>query len=245
MSRKGLGQNSRLAAVAWLLVLLIGSVLLATVWRKPILSLFGDSARLAAFVQKLGPAGPLAIIALQMAQVIVSPIPGQVVGLASGYLYGSWLGTLYSMIGLMLGTAVAVWLARRWGRPLVERLVGPDTLARVDRFAARLGAPLLFLVFLVPFLPDDAILLVAGLGDVPLPGILFAALVGRLPGVLVSAWLGQGATELTPLQWAVVAAVTILVAAPVYYFRGRIERTAWSLLERISRRRRVPPQQVQ
>lgn len=241
MSSKKQGRGHRLAVAALLVALLAVTVLLVTLWREPVLGLFFDRARLEESVRHLGSAGPVAIIALQVAQVLLSPIPGHVVALAGGYLYGPWLGTLYSMIGLMLGTMATVWLVRRWGRPLVERLVDPTTLARVDRFSARRGAPVLFATFLVPFLPDDIILLVAALGEVPVPGILFASFFGRLPSVFVSTWLGHGASELTPMQWAAAAAITILIAAPLYCLRASLERLMWSLLERIAGRRRASP----
>jgi len=221
-------------------VLVVG-ILTVTVWREPLLGLFLEPRRLQGLVHSLGPAGPLAIILLQMAQVLLAPIPGQVVGLASGYLFGPWLGTLYSMAGLLLGTLVAVWIARRWGRPVIERLVDTGTLARIDRLSKNLGVPLLFLVFLLPFLPDDAILLVAGLADIPVASIVLAALFGRLPGVLVSTWLGAGASGLTATQWAAIIGGTIIVAAPIYHWRAHLERLMWSLIERLTGRRRNGP----
>ncbi len=218
------------------LVLLALLVLTLTVWREPVLGLFTQTGRLEALVRGLGPAGPLAIILLQMAQVVLAPIPGQVVGLASGYLFGPWLGALYSMAGLFLGTFAAVCVVRRWGRPVVERLVGVPTLARIDRFSHSLGLPLLFLIFLLPFLPDDVILLVAGLTDIPIPAILAVAMAGRLPGVLVSCWLGRGATRLAPVQWLLIISAALALAAPIYRWRSSLERLMWSLVERITGR---------
>ncbi len=210
------------------------AILLFTAWRGPMLALFTQRERLQALIAHLGPLGPLGLIALQAAQVVLAPIPGQALGLVGGYLYGVWLGTLYSMLGLTAGTCFAVWLVRRWGRPLIERLLDRETLARVDRISGRLGVPLLFLVFLVPFLPDDAILLVAGLAGMPLSGILMAALLGRLPGVFVSAWVGASAGAFSPAQWAAAVAATLAVAIPLYRWRGELARAMWSLIERVA-----------
>ncbi len=227
-----------------LLGALLGLVFLAllglslTAWREPVFGLFTQPGRLEALVKGLGPAGPLAIILLQMAQVVLAPIPGQVVGLASGYLFGPWLGTLYSMAGLFLGSLAAVCVVRRWGRPAIERLVDAPALARIDRLSRSLGLPLLFLIFVLPFLPDDLILLVAGLTDIPIPGIMIVATIGRLPGVLVSCWLGTGATRLSPVQWLMVIAATLALAAPVYHWRSSLERLMWSLVERVTGRPR-------
>lgn len=228
--------KGRLAA-SMLLALLVLAPALLVVWREPLFGLFRDRAGLEAIVAGLGPAGPLAVILLQVAQVLVSPVPGQFVGIAGGYLFGPCLGTLYSMIGLLLGTLLAVLIVRRWGRPLVERLVAPARLGRIDRLTTRLGAPVLFLVFLLPFLPDDTILLVAGLTDMAVPDIMLAAALGRLPGVLVSAWLGASATELPPTTWMAIVGAALAVGGPILYWRSALERLAWSVLERVAPRR--------
>lgn len=238
MNHRKRGSHRRLAPVlVGLLILALGAAL-ATVWREPLLGVYVRPERLELLVTRLGLAGPLAIIVLQAVQVLLAPVPGQVLGLVSGYLFGPWLGALYSMVGLLLGTLLALRIVRRWGRPLVERLVEPPTLARIDHLSSRLGVPLLFLVFLLPFLPDDTVLLVAALADIPMAGVVLAALLGRLPGVVIAAWLGAGANELKPTEWAAIVGATILVVAPIYYWRSSLERLMWALITRLTGRRK-------
>jgi len=233
MSRPRPHSPGPLGALTAVAVAGLAAVLLA-MGRGHGLALFVQRRHLQALIARLGPLGPLALISLQAAQVIVAPIPGQALGLVSGYLYGTWLGAFYSMVGLTLGTALAAWLVRRWGRPVVERLLAPETLARVDRFSERLGLPLLFLVFVVPFLPDDALVLISGLTDMPLPGIVIVSFLGRLPGVVVSAWIGSSAARFSPFYWGVAIAATLAIAIPLYVWRAKLERTMWSLIERFS-----------
>jgi len=216
-------------------------ILLLTVWREPVLALFLQRERLEALVARLGPAGPLAIIGLQIVQIVLAPVPGQVVGLASGYLYGPWLGTLYSMIGVLLGNTIAVLVSRHWGRPAVERLIDPGTLARVDRLTARLGLPLLLLIYILPFLPGDTITLVAGLTDIPLRSILLAVLCGRLPGIFISAFLGSTATALTARQWIAVIAIVAIAAVLIFRCRASLQRLMWTVVERASAREEKHP----
>jgi len=67
------------------------------------------------------------MIGLNVAQVLLAPVPGQFVGLINGYLYGVALNVPYSMIGL----------GRRFARPLVERLAPVEQLERWDDIADR------------------------------------------------------------------------------------------------------------
>ena len=187
--------------MAVLIALILGGGAALWYWRQPLWSFFGNQERVRAWVSGFGPWGPLVSIALNVMQVLLAPVPGQFVGLANGYLYGVWPGTLYSMVGLLLGTALAMALGRWFGRPLVERLVNPEQLARWDRIAAHQGPPFFFLVFLLPLVPDDVTCFLIGLSSLSLPRMLILAAPARLPGVFASCWLGAYATALPWWAW--------------------------------------------
>lgn len=94
--------------------------------------------RLQAFVDSLGAFGPVAYIALRAVAGFVPGAAGPI-QLASGVLFGFWLATLYSVIGSTLGYSISFWLARRYGRPMVERLVGGN-MGRVEGLLDRLDS---------------------------------------------------------------------------------------------------------
>jgi uncharacterized membrane protein YdjX (TVP38/TMEM64 family) len=185
-------------------------------------------------VVSFGPWGPLISIGLNVVQVLLAPIPGQFVGLLNGYLYGPWLGTLYSMIGLLLGTALAMGLGRWFGRPLVERLVHPGQLAHWDRIAARQGPPFFFLVFLFPSLPDDVICFVIGLSRLSIVRMLVLAMIGRLPGVFVSCWVGRYATELPWWMWIPLGGTAIALAWVFWRYQAWLEDRMVRLIQRLT-----------
>lgn len=185
-----------------LFTLLLVSVAVALwIWREPLLAVVGNREQLQAWVDGLGPWGPLATIGLNVLQVILAPIPGQFVGVMNGYLYGLAAGTLYSMIGLVIGTATAMVLARQFGRPLVERLVPDRQMSRWDDLTKHEGPCFLFLVFLFPFVPDDVTSFLIGLSPLSIPRMLVLTTLGRVPGVVVSCWIGARADELPSWAW--------------------------------------------
>ena len=102
--------------IGWIIVLAaLGALIVAAAWRwgGVLWSLFRDRAALQTWIASFGAWAPLVSIMLNAAQVIIAPIPGQIIGLANGYLFGAWIGTLYSLIGVMIGriargTAAAV-----------------------------------------------------------------------------------------------------------------------------------------
>ncbi|NMA60423.1 MAG: TVP38/TMEM64 family protein, partial [Firmicutes bacterium] len=84
-----------------------------------------DPEDLVEAIQSYGHWGALIFIGIQIFQIVLPPIPGRVVQIAGGYIFGLWLGTLYLVIGSLLGSFIAFYAARVIGFPLVEAFVPP------------------------------------------------------------------------------------------------------------------------
>jgi uncharacterized membrane protein YdjX (TVP38/TMEM64 family) len=221
-----------------LLVVVSGGVTAAVlIWWEPLRTFFGDQDDVAAFMERFGNWAPLVTVILHAAQVIFAPIPGQALDLVNGYLFGPWLGTLFSMTGIVLGSTLVMWLSRRFGRPLVERFVDSQSLDRLDGLTEQRGELVVFLIFLVPFLPDDALCFLAGLTSITLPRLVLLAAVGRFPGVFVASWAGASASEFKPLHWIFAGVLTVFVGVVFWRYKGRIEERMLGIVERLSRRR--------
>lgn len=221
--------RGRTIAVLGLLALTVAALL---IWHKPLLSFFADQAKVQGFVMRFGPWAPLAAILLHVAQVLLAPIPGQVIDAANGYLFGAAWGTVYSLVGVIAGSSLAMALARRFGRPWAERLIKKETLERLDSYSQRRGALFFFLVFLFPFLPDDVACFLAGLTPLPLPELVILAAVGRLPGILVANLVGANAAALTQTQVAFFTTGLAAIALAFWRYQEKVEAamlkaTAW------------------
>ena len=223
----------------WLQITLLATLITAVsgalwYWREPLWGFFESQERVQEWVRGFGPWAPLISIALNGAQVLLAPIPGQIVGLANGYLYGIWLGTLYSMIGLVLGRAMAMVLGRWFGRGLVERLVKREQLEKWDRLAHRRGPLFFFLIFLFPFLPDDLVCFIVGLSLLPIPRMVVLSALGGLPGVFVSCWVGAYATNLPWWAWIPLVGGAIALAWVFWRYEARLEAAMVGLLGKLT-----------
>jgi len=170
------------------LAVLVLAIVVATVLNELPFLLEPDEARSA--IERFGLLAPVVIVLLQAAQVLVAPIPGQVLGVVAGYLYGPWWGTAYNMAGVTLGSTVAFGLSRRYGRPYVEEIVDADLLAAFDDVGDDHVQATLFLAFLVPGLPDDVLCFVGGITTIPLQRLVLLAVVGRTPAFFLVNVLG-------------------------------------------------------
>jgi uncharacterized membrane protein YdjX (TVP38/TMEM64 family) len=221
--------RGRTIAVLGLLALVVAALV---IWHKPFVSFFADRAKVQEFVIRFGPWAPLAAILLHVAQVLLAPIPGQVIDAVNGYLFGAAWGTVYSLVGIIAGSGLAMALARRFGRPWAERLVKREALERLDGYSRQRGILFFFFVFLFPFLPDDVACFLAGLTLLPLSELIVLATIGRLPGIIVANFVGANASQLTRTQGAVFIAGLTAIALAFWRYQERVEMvmlrvTAW------------------
>ncbi|MGD8597282.1 MAG: TVP38/TMEM64 family protein [Anaerolineae bacterium] len=227
--------------VRWWVWLLAGLVLVALLaalirWWEPLYQFLSDQERVAAWVQGLGLWGPVAITLLELIQALLAPIPGQAIEAVSGYLYGPWLGVVFPLIGIGIGSLITFTLARRFGRPLAIRLIGKSSMDRLDDLVERGGAPFFFLIWLLPFAPDDLACVAAGLTPMPTRQFMILMIIGRLPGIFVSVWVGANAARIEPVWWVVIFVIIAIAALILWRWGDQIQEAILSTIERISHR---------
>ncbi|GGC69023.1 TVP38/TMEM64 family protein [Haloferax sulfurifontis] len=181
-----------------------------------------DPAWVRSAVESTGAFAPLVFVGIQTLQVILAPIPGQALAAVGGYLFGTVVGTVYSMVGVVAGSAVVFLLARRFGRPAVERLVADDALARFDGFADRRGVAGLFVLFLLPAFPDDALCALAGLSPLRLRTLVVLVAVGRLPTFALAAAAGRNAGAANYGTVALLVGIGVVSSVVVYRYRDEL-----------------------
>jgi len=184
--------------------------------------IYSSSDKLSEFLQHLGPYSPAVFVLLQVLQVVAAPFPGELTGVAGGFVYGETLGFMLSTVGLSLGSWVAFELASILGRPFVERFVRTEVLQKFNFLTSRTGTLICFVLFLVPGFPKDYLCYVLGLSRMKLSTFLIVCMVGRLPGTYLLTM--QGSTirneEYHTFLFITVASVAIVAAA--YFYRNQI-----------------------
>ena len=205
-----------------LALFLFSLVTVAVIYGPALVDLVSDRARVEAWLQALGPWAPVALIALNTVQIVFAPIPGYFVQAAAGYLFGTLAGGLYGTIGMLLGGALAMNLARWYGRPLVARLAGAERLQRWEGIIHSDSIWPWFLLLLGPV--GDIPYFIAGLTQVPVWKILLIALLLRTPSVFVAAAVGAGVINISPAWWLAFGAVVVIAAILAHRYRDRFER---------------------
>jgi uncharacterized membrane protein YdjX (TVP38/TMEM64 family) len=189
----------------------------------------------AEWVEGLGALGPIVFI-LGYAVAVVAFIPGSVLTLAAGAIFGLLEGTLYVIVAATLGATLAFLVARHGARAAIERRIeGDPRFAAIDRAVGAEGLKIVFLLRLSPVFPFNLLNYALGLTQVRLRDYFIASL-GMLPGTLlyvyagkvagdVAAIAGGGAAEKGTGDWLVLV-VGLLATAVVTIYVTRIARRA-------------------
>ena len=201
--------------------LLIGFVFLA--WEAGLIERLTDYDQLVETMRGGdGPWGPLICIGVQFAQVVIFAIPGEVTQIAAGYVFGAWYGFLYSVIGIMLGSAFDYSFARLVGRPVVEKILGESRLERIDKLlSSRKGRSALFILFLLPGMPKDAMSYGAGLTQFKLGEFVVVSGLARMPALLFSTMIGSQLYSRDYYAMVVTASIAVVVIVGFYWYQKR------------------------
>jgi uncharacterized membrane protein YdjX (TVP38/TMEM64 family) len=155
--------------------------------------------------------------------------------LASGFLFGPWLGAIYALVGATLG-ASAVFLAARAGLAGLAERAGP-TVQRLQAGFREDAFSYLLCLRLVPIFPFWLVNLVAGVSGMKTGVYVAATFFGMIPGALVYASLGNGVSDLIatgrhpdhymifrPASFLPLIGLAVLALLPVVYKRWNARR---------------------
>ncbi len=149
-----------------------------------------DSALLRQYFEAMGVWGPLAVIGSMTVAIMVSPIPSAPIALSAGAIYGHFWGSLYILVGSVIGALGAFAVARvlgrdalhSWfGKQISEGLVGSQGFLMGAVFASRL----------LPFVSFDIISYAAGLTALSYWRFALATLAGIIPASFLLGHLGS------------------------------------------------------
>lgn len=176
-----------------------------------------DRQKLTEYIGRFGMWAPLVFVAVQTLQVIAAPIPGNITGLVGGAMFGMVWGSIYNSVSVIAGSMFMFWLGRKYGMAAVNRFVKPETVAKyMPRLNGKKARGVLLGLFLVPFAPDDAICLLAGITDLTFLQFLTYVVVGRIPSCIITNAMGAGLYSGSTIVISVYAVIYYIIVFTIY-----------------------------
>ncbi len=145
-----------------------------------------------AYIENFGVKGYLVAFGIQVLQVFVALIPGEVVEIGLGYAFGWFGGTLICLLGVAIASSAVFLFVKKLGIKAVELFVDADKInsLRFLNSEAKLKRTV-FLLFFIPGTPKDLLTYFVGLTRMNLVQFLSITILARLPSVLSSTLVGH------------------------------------------------------
>ncbi len=142
-------------------------------------------------LRQLGIFGPLVFILIQIIQVVIPIIPGGMTSVSGNFVFGTYMGFVYNYIGITIGSIIAFFLARKYGKPFILCFISEKCYNKymawtkdVNRFAWILGT-----LFFLPAAPDDVLCMIAGLTKLSFKQFILIFIPTKAISTFVFTWL--------------------------------------------------------
>lgn len=200
------------------------TVIIAVLWpRLSVVFESGGAEALIDYIRNQGAFGVLILLGMQLLQIIVAFIPGEVVQVAAGMMYGPLWGSVIILVGCVISSALVYELVHKLGAPFVRSMVGEKNMQKFRNFetSGKFGTTV-FILFLIPGFPKDVLTYIVPLSDMNLKTFLLISTIGRTPGVVVSTYAAAGLADGNIVTSVVLFAILALIAIIVLLLKNRI-----------------------
>lgn len=151
-----------------------------------------DPVKIKELILSYGRYSIIIFILFQIIQVIVFFIPGEIVQIAGGYIYGTFLGGVLSSIGIFLGSFMVYYISRYLGRDLVQKMISKDKFKFFNKILkSSNNVKVIFFLYLVPGIPKDALAYICGISNISFKEFIIFSTLGRIPAIFISTYFGN------------------------------------------------------
>ncbi|WP_242971970.1 TVP38/TMEM64 family protein [Haloimpatiens massiliensis] len=192
-----------------------------------------DPVKIKKAILSYGNYSVLVFLMLQIIQVVVFFIPGEIIQIAGGYIYGTVLGGAFSILGILIGSFMVYYISRYLGRDLVQKMVSKDKFKLFHKILdASSHVKIIFLLYLIPGIPKDALAYICGIADVSFKDFIIFSTLGRIPAIFISTYFGNR-IEVGEIGSIVVISIVVLIIFIISTIKGN------SILKKMSKKKKI------
>ena len=189
-----------------------------------------------AFLEKYETQSIFVYIGLQIVQIVISIIPGQVFQMAAGYIYGFWPALLFAMTGALLGTTLSFMLAKALGRDFLHIFFGEEKMSYyIERLNSKKMYAIVFFLYLIPGIPKDMVSYAAGVSEIKFKPFIIISALGRLPGMIGCLLMGDMMMEENYTGAVIIGVFAVITFALCIIFRKKIHGLLDKFYEKITK----------
>lgn len=182
-----------------------------------LLSHFSSLEEARAWFESFGAWTWIIFFLIQVAQVVILPIPSQITTIAGVLIFGAWKTFVISAVAIVLASYLCFGIGRWVGVKVAYKIASKETVDKYRNLLTKKGRLLLPIMFLFPAFPDDLLCFIAGTTKMTWRYFIIITLLTRLVGIACICWLGSG--DLIPFSgWGIPVWIVIGILMAIAIF---------------------------
>lgn len=130
--------------------------------------IFTSEDKMKLLLEKCGILAPIVFVIIQIVQVVIPIIPGGISQGVGVLVFGAWWGFVYNYLGIVIGSIIVFFIARKYGMPLINKMFKKEL---IDKYIGWINKGKKFEIFFAlaiffPVAPDDFLCYLAGVTDI-------------------------------------------------------------------------------
>lgn len=131
-------------------------------------------------VSSSGNLGIFVYYLIEVAYITFTPFLNTFILIVSGYIFGSFLGFIVNFLAATTSLFLIVFLVKKYGRPLLKKLVSESFYKNFDKITQKVGPILLLVAYVIPFSPDDELTYIVAAGPLGFKRFILPVLLGSI-----------------------------------------------------------------
>lgn len=182
-----------------------------TIISLPLIQSYSNPEKFREYIESFGVLGFLVMLLIQIAQIIVAFIPGELVEFIAGTIYG-WLGgLLLCSLGILTGQFIIFKIVRVLGKNFVTKVAGSKVMTKFKFLQDEKKLKrVIFFLFFIPGTPKDLIAYIVPLTKIKIRDFLILTLFARLPSVISSTYAGDAFADKNLVNLIVIYSIVLI-----------------------------------
>jgi len=151
----------------------------------------GNAESLKSYILSFGVFAPIIFASFVILQVVFAPIPGILLAIVGGLLFGPFLASTIVWVSVVIGSVICFYIAKNLGREFILSLMKKAELGRFDILSQRYGFWILLFLRLNPITNSDLLSYAAGLSKINFKDFFWATVIGSLPLSYLGVYLSK------------------------------------------------------
>lgn len=171
-----------------------------------------------------GSLAPFVYVLIVTLEVVIAPIPGTMLYVPGGLIFGWQVGGVTTLTGNVIGAVLCAAIARSLGRPYAERFFARESLSRYDALLSRNAIWVILLLRINPLTSSDLVSYAAGLTSMPIWKVAIGTLLGMAPLCFLQAYFAEELFTRFPVLLYPLVVISVLYMAYVVWLLSRLQR---------------------